>query len=142
MNPQSAETGIPILTEVIEASVYGVDTPERRVNPRPSVRAPASGAAPTPALVTQAVPETVDADLVDRIATTLRAQILQQLLACADATIEQRIRDSLAENLPLVIARLTAQVHQSVQEALRESLEVLLIEAVAQEKADRQISKI
>ena len=142
MSQHGAETGIPILTEVIQAPVYGIDAPERRVNPRPSSTAPVTRSDPRQDTVAQGAPDPVDADLVDRIATTLRAQILQQLLTRADTAIEQCIRDSLAESLPPVIAQLTTHIHQSVQAALQESLEVLLTEAVAHEKADRQISKI
>lgn len=125
MTQPGAETGIPILTEVIQAPVYGVDTPERRARPRP------------PAVATDQ-PDAGDTAAFDRIAASVRAQVLQQLHDRVDATLEQRIRDSLAETVQVAVAQLTAQVRQGLQE----TVDKLLTEAIATELANRHISKI
>ncbi len=170
MTQHGGETGIPILTEVIEAPVYGVDTPERRAWPRPAPAPsepsepsaaqaftasedPGTTAAggqadrvPAPVAATALITQEFAADRIDasdaaameRIAASVRTQVLQPLLDHMDATLEQRIRDSLAQTLELAITQLTAQLRQGVQEVL----ETLLTEAIARELADRQISKI
>lgn len=162
MTQQGGETGIPILTEVIETPVYGIDTPERRTAPRPPVAPPAAPVTPgiadahieaahEPEPVTGTETETVpilhtgtaaltdpaDKAAFDRIAASVRTQVLQELLDRADAALEQRIRDSLADHLQLVVVGLTAQLRQGLQQTLEE----LLAEAIARELANRQVSK-
>ena len=178
MSQPGGETGIPILTEVIKGTVYGVDIPERRAQPRAPATLPdtsstalrtsskggapevngkadrtagqvvdtfgsevastAAGATMMPHPVGADRTETGDTAALDRMVASVRAQVLQQLLDHVDVSLEQRIRDSLAETLQLAVAQLTVQL----REGLQETLEALLTEAIAKELANRQISKI
>ena len=167
MNQQGGETGIPILTEVLETPVCGVDTPERRAQPR------------TPASVTSTAPtvtgdaglyeadsviageskpvdgvdtrvqtgtagrsDASDTTAFDRIAANIRTQVLQQLLGRADTMLEQRIRDGLADNLQLAVAQLTAQLTVQLRQSLQQTLDELLTEAIAKARANQQIAEI
>ncbi|MBC7513805.1 MAG: hypothetical protein H7234_05135 [Herminiimonas sp.] len=168
MSQQGGETGIPILTEVIQVPVYGVDTPERRAEPRATPSAPSTAAATvlSDAGVSEAdtqparEPEPVDGidtmlqtgatsqldagdtSAFERVAASVRNQVLQQLLDHADATLELRIRDILTDHFQLAISQLTTQLTTQLRLGLQETLEALLAEAIAKEPADRQISKI
>ena len=131
MTQPGGETGIPILTEVIQTPVYGVDAPERRAQPRPS--------APVP----MAIPPAVADDTIshERIAASVRTQVLQQLQDGADTMLEQRIRDSLATSLDGVVGLLTAQVRQGLQQTLETLVDELVSAALARELPDQPISK-
>lgn len=137
MTQQSGETGIPILTEIIQTPVYGVDAPERRAQPRPL--APAALPTPTPAPTPLAAAD--DINNHDRIAASVRTQVLQQLQNHADSILEQRIRDGLAASLDGVVAQLTAQLRQGLQQTLETLVGDLVSAALARELPDRPVSK-
>ena len=133
MTQQGGETGIPILTEVIQTPLYGVDTPERRALPRPS--APLATLTPTPLSAADG------SSSHDRIAASVRTQVLQQLQNGADTMLEQRIRDCLAASLDGVVAQLTAQLRQGLQQTLETLVDDLVDAALARELPNQPISK-
>ena len=188
MTQQGGETGIPILTEVIQAPVYGVDLPERRTRTQPLPPAPAPPTVPAPAALpgpvatTLPTPEaestheidagraqpfadsaahaatatdqdsalpsgglgpTTDDDIAafERIAASVRTQVLQQLLDRADATLDQRIRNSLTDILQEAVTQLTTQLRQSLQQTLEALVDDLVADAIARELPNRTISK-
>ena len=139
MTQQSGETGIPILTEIIQTPVYGVDAPERRAQPRPS--APMATQTPTP--TPTPTPQVTAADISshDRIAASVRTQVLHQLRDRADTILEQRIRDGLTASLDGVVAQLTAQLRQGLQQTLETLVDELVSATLARELPDRPVSK-
>ena len=137
MTLQSGETGIPILTEIIQTPVYGVDAPERRAQPRPL--APAALPTLTPAPTPLAAEDRINNH--DRISASVRTQVLQQLQDGADTMLEQRIRDCLTASLDGVVAQLTAQLRQGLQQTLETLVDELVGAALARELPDQPISK-
>ncbi len=127
MSNLSRDAGIPVLTEVIEpadtqepAAQAAFDVPE---NP-PGVELEAS----VEELEQRARASMGNEDWA-RLERALRERILRQLLARADASLEQRVRDSLADVLQGAVSNLANEIRGG----LHASLEDLILRAVSQE---------
>lgn len=139
MNNPSPEAGIPILTEVIEASKA-----PREPQPRESVFAqPAmTGDFAGPSMQAPARPLEVrvcqlDDEAWDRMEREIRERILQQVLERIDFVLEQRVRDGLADALQTAVDRLATDIRDGLRNSIRE----LVTRSVTQEIARLQIPK-
>lgn len=130
MSSQQSDSGIPVLTEIIGAPVYGVDLPERRVVLQP---APYVVAVALPLKMDQAF----DDSTLQRIEHEVAERVLQQLMGRVDFVLEQRIRDSLADVLQTAVDGLACQLRFG----LKETLEDVLTRAVSLEMKNLQSSK-
>ena len=149
MSSQHNENGIPVLTEIIGAPVYGVDLPERRIAPYPMVNGAAAMSAlapdataesaprPVEDLPTQMAPGRLDASALGRIEREVAERVLQQLMGRVDFVLEQRIRDSLADVLQTAVDGLACQLRFG----LKETLEDVVARAITQEIKKLQSSK-
>lgn len=134
MSSHQSESGIPVLTEIIAAPVYGVDLPERRIAPR-AASEPATE--PTRESTVGQLPDGLDDATLDRIEREVAARVLQQLMSRVDFVLEQRIRDSLVDILQTAVDGLACQLRFG----LKETLEDVLARAVSQEIKKLQILK-
>lgn len=106
MSAQPPESGIPVLTQVLQAPVYGVDLPERRL------------------ASSQAMPQAnaTDSALSDacreQIMQGVRDGVLHDLLRQVDLLLEGHIRDSLADVLQTAVDGLTRELRQGLEQAL------------------------
>jgi hypothetical protein len=149
MSAQNIESGIPVLTEVLDGPIYGVDLPERRKAPQAATtitETPAAvqdaaqshadvPAAPAPL---QAAPRALAVDDFDRIEREVSERVLRQLLGQVDLVLEQRIRDSLADVLQSAVDSLALDLRQG----LKQTLETALTHAIAQEMRNLRNAKI
>ena len=143
MSSQQSENGIPVLTEILGAPVYGVDLPERRIAPHPVVNGViASSVAGSMAEVateslfrsledpaTPPAPGRLDEATLGRIEREVAERVLQQLMGRIDFVLEQRIRDSLADVLQTAVDGLACQLRFG----LKETLEDVVARAISQE---------
>lgn len=127
MSSQSRDAGIPVLTEVIEAAAHA----------EPAVEAPIT-APPAPPRVPESAEEleararaTLGSEDWARLERALRERILRQLLARVDSTLEERVRDSLADVLQGAVSTLATHIRSG----LHDSLEDMIVRAVSQEIA-------
>ena len=141
MSSQQSESGIPVLTEIIAAPVYGIDLPERRIAPPVMVSGVVAGAGLLSEPVTDSTGQRAPAELDDatlaRIEREVAARVLQQLMSRVDFVLEQRIRDSLADVLQTAVDGLACQLRFG----LKETLEDALARAINQEMKKSAISK-
>lgn len=124
---QNSESGIPVLTEVLQTPVYGVDLPERRGVPHPAV-VPAGievAEASYAHAAIHAVPGPLgapDAATLARIKQDVTEAVLQKLLGQLDLVLESRIRDELADVLQSAVDNLACQLRAGLKQALDESV--------------------
>lgn len=140
MSAQNIEAGIPILTEVLDEPIDGVDLPEPRKTPHvasgvPAQTQPHSMETPVPV---QATPGSAGIDDFDRIEREVSERVLQQLLGQVDLVLEQRIRDSLADVLQSAVDSLASDLRQG----LKQTLEDALTQAIAHEMKNLRNAKI
>jgi hypothetical protein len=135
MSNPSSDAGIPVLTEVIDLE------PEHAA---PVAQASATPASPTTPAAQVTVEElearavaTMGSEDWNRLERALRERILRQLLARVDDTLEQRVRDSLADVLQGAVSTLALDIRSG----LHQSLEDLIVRAVAQELTRLRISQ-
>jgi hypothetical protein len=149
MSSQSIESGIPVLTEVLDGPIYGVDLPERRKVPQAAttmaentagVQDAAAWHAGTPAAPAplSAASRALAVDDFDRIEREVSERVLRQLLGQVDLVLEQRIRDSLADVLQSAVDSLALDLRQG----LKQTLEEALTHAIAQEMKNLRNAKI
>ncbi|MBC7575542.1 MAG: hypothetical protein H7244_14545 [Herminiimonas sp.] len=144
MSAQNIEAGIPILTEVLDEPIDGVDLPERRKTPHvasgvPAETQPHSMETPVPAPVpVQATLGSAGIDDFDRVEREVSERVLQQLLGQVDLVLEQRIRDSLADVLQSAVDSLASDLRQG----LKQTLEDALAQAIAHEMKNLRNAKI
>lgn len=127
MNNSSQEAGIPLLTEIIAAppadiSVVHAPEPDQKES--------------TDTLALQEISDWSD-DEWDSAEYQIRERILQQVLEQINVSLEQRVRDGLAEVLPAAIAGLTNVIQGSLQQTLEEHI----TRSVAQEISRLQTIK-
>ena len=138
MSKSPLDAGIPVLTEVIDA------TPERVQQAAPKT---------TPVRIPEApvVTEVVDmADVVDvpaidgwlndewnRLERKIGGRILSQVMERLEADIENRVRDALADVLQMALATMT----HDIKENLQTSLHRVITDAVKEEISHMQNSK-
>ena len=131
---QNSESGIPVLTEVLETLTYGVDLPERRATGRtpdsvpvdPITASPGShpvvpemgGASTTVGPLTQLL----DAAALARIEHEVREAILEKLLGRLDDVLEAHIRDQLADVLQSAVDNLACALRAGLKQALDETV--------------------
>ena len=136
------ESGIPVLTEVLQTVVYGVDVPERRLSAHPGVTVAANAEMTAMALPdASAGASTVsplDAASIARIEDEVSERVLQRLLEQIDLMLEERIRDSLADTLQTAVDDLACQLRHG----LKQAMETTLASAVRQELQNLQHSNI
>lgn len=145
MSNPSRDAGIPVLTEVIEVvdvaaeadpiqSTPAMDAPAQNapgtqaVNAYPANPASHQGAATVEDLEQRAIASMGREDWA-RLERALRERILRQLLARADASLEQKVRDSLADVLQGAVSKLADEI----RDGLHASLEDMILRAVSQE---------
>ena len=150
MSSQHIESGIPVLTEIIGAPVYGVDLPERRSAPPLMVNGAnassvaesmSNAAAGSPVRsdedeATPPAPGRLDEATLGRIEREVAERVLQQLMSRIDFVLEQRIRDSLADVLQTAVDGLACQLRFG----LKETLEDVVARAISQEIKKLQCS--
>ena len=138
MSSQQSENGIPVLTEILGAPIYGIDLPERRIAPHPVVDGVTVVSGPTSELATEALRSIEDATppagrldeaTLGRIEREVAERVLQQLMGRIDFVLEQRIRDSLADVLQTAVDGLACQLRFG----LKETLEEVVARAISQE---------
>lgn len=136
MSSPSNDAGIPVLTEVIDL------VPEQAVS---------EGQASAPLMQPETLPaslasvEELEARAVasmgsedwNRLERALRERILRQLLARVDNTLEQHVRDSLADVLQGAVSTLALDIRGG----LHQSLEEMIVRAVSQEIARLRITQ-
>lgn len=130
MSSQQSDSGIPVLTEIIDTPVYGVDLPERRAAPQ----APLYVAAAAPLLP---IGQELDDSTLQRIEREVAERVLQQLMSRVDFVLEQRIRDSLADVLQTAVDGLACQLRFG----LKETVEDVLARAISLEMKKLQSLK-
>ena len=106
MSAQPPESGIPVLTQVLQAPVYGVDLPERRL---------ASSQAMPQANATHSA---LSDACREQIMQGVRDGVLHDLLRQVDLLLEGHIRDSLADVLQTAVDGLTRELRQGLEQAL------------------------
>ncbi|GAC1423701.1 MAG: hypothetical protein NVSMB6_24860 [Burkholderiaceae bacterium] len=111
MSVHPPESGIPLLTEVLPAPIYGVDLPERRFAPPTAIR---------PAL---------DMAQRERIAESVREAVLRDVMGRVDMLLALTVRDHLSEVLQTAVDGLASQLKGGLQQVLGQ----VLAEAVAHE---------
>ncbi|MDO8299072.1 hypothetical protein [Lacisediminimonas sp.] len=135
MSSPSSDAGIPVLTEVIDLE------PEQTAPVAQAPAAPAGSTTPaSPATVEELEARavaTMGSDDWNRLERALRERILRQLLARVDNTLEQRVRDSLADVLQGAVSTLALDIRSG----LHQSLEDMIVRAVAQELTRLRISQ-
>jgi hypothetical protein len=123
MSTYAGESGIPILTEVIGAPVYGIDLPERRNTPDLSESVGSStvlSVAQTAALTTE-----------------ISERVLNHLLGHVDEMLDAHIQDGLASAMQDAVGQLAAHLRIGLQH----SLGSVVTMAVAEELQNLQRSK-
>ncbi len=123
MSSPSSDAGIPVLTEVIDLPPEGPEE-QSSAPPMPSEVVPAS----VEELEARAL-ASMGSDDWNRLERALRERILRQLLARVDNTLEQRVRDSLADVLQGAVSTLALDIRGG----LHQSLEEMIVRAVSQE---------
>ena len=131
---QNSESGIPVLTEVLETPTYGVDLPERRAAARIAGHVPVEPITVLPgsrlvAPEVEAAPTTVgplmqmlDAAALAHIEHELREAVLGKLLGKLDDVLEAHIRDQLADVLQSAVDNLACSLRAGLKRALDESI--------------------
>ena len=143
MSTYHSDAGIPVLTEVIAPSAYGVELPDRRATPRPPQFSPASvseqrpGSSPFPPL---RQPPTltdqrawIDADWKNA-EEELSGKLLQQLMRKIDFVLEQRVRDSLSDVVNSAVETMAVELRSGLKEMLEDALSRALTQEVAKLK--------
>lgn len=126
MNNPSRDAGIPVLTEIIEPLADPVTEPGTE---RPAPLPPQTEAS-VEELEARAAASMGSEDWA-RLERALRERILRQLMARVDNTLEQQVRDSLADVLQDSVIALADRI----RDGLHHSLEEMIVRAVSQEIA-------
>jgi hypothetical protein len=128
MSSQSRDAGIPLLTEIIEATPVEMESTPAVSQDTAFAEHAIQAEASVEELERRAIASMGSEDWA-RLERTLRERILRQLLARVDSTLEQRVRDSLADVLQVAVSNLASEIRGG----LHESLEDLILRAVSQE---------
>jgi hypothetical protein len=149
MSNSPLEAGIPVLTEVIPASLREEEAAARdteaevRAAPEEVTPAPEPMPAPTPAREEGSLtPETRAAiewneEEWERLEREVRERILRQVLDRVDFVLEQRVRDSLADVLQVAVEGLATEIRGGLHHTIRD----VVTRAVAQEITHMQTTK-
>jgi hypothetical protein len=140
MSNPSRDAGIPVLTEVIEVvevidETAAMEVPQPAAVPgtQPVNTVSAAPAMPPSAATVEDLEQRAIASMGGedwaRLERALRERILRQLLARADASLEQKVRDSLADVLQGAVSKLADEI----RDGLHASLEDMILRAVSQE---------
>jgi hypothetical protein len=120
MSTHAGESGIPILTEVIGAPVYGIDLPERRNTPD------LGDSAGSPTVLSSAQTAALSSEISERV--------LNHLLGHVDEMLDAHIQDGLASAMQEAVGQLAAQLRIGLQHSLGSVVTI----AVAQELKNMQ----
>lgn len=128
MSNPSRDAGIPLLTEIIENDITQ-ESPAELAAPFTPVVAPSPPVEASVEELEQRARASMGQEDWARLERALRERILRQLLARADMSLEQRVRDSLADVLQGAVSNLASEIRGG----LHASLEDLILRAVSQE---------
>lgn len=127
------DAGIPLLTEVIAPSTYGVDLPERRATPRPPMFT-AVTQQPVAAPAKQSTERSWNDDDWRNAEEALSEKLLLQLMGRIDFVLEQRVRDSLNDVVHSAVETMSSQLRSGLNEMLEDALSRALTQELAKLK--------
>lgn len=131
MSKSKIDSGIPVLTEIIEV-------PPKNTNFAAEPESPPPNRAPE-------YPEVVDVPTIDgwlneewnRLERKIGGRILHQVMERLESDIEDRVRDALADVLQTAVETLSNDIKQNLQVTLHE----VITQAVKEEISHMQTSK-
>lgn len=153
MNKSVPDSGIPILTEIIQVAPHAATVPvaiptltESFIpNTTKTIAEPVAAAEAAPVEMTPAEPAPIDSQLDEapidvqlnekwsRLEQEITERVLAQLLDRIDTVLEQRIKDSLAASLQLAV--------DEIRQGLQITLDDVISDTVAQEIDNLRFSK-
>lgn len=130
------DASIPVLTEVITPSAYGVDLPERRATPRPPMFSSAIQKPLAESAKQHHERSWNDGDWRNA-EEALSQKLLQQLMGRIDFVLEQRVRDSLNDVVQSAVETMSSQLRSGLKEMLEDALSRALTQELAKLKTQK-----